>query len=437
MRQIHIVVALISTTAFLFSSCKKDEPIQPPASTIQLSFEDASCTEAWLKVSLSDADEPRTVAIRQDGQRVLSIRMPGLDSVLIVEGLLPHRQYIFLAERLSDSTAVDVSPPVQATTMDTTSHSFIWEMDTLGVTASYLNDVAIVNDTLGYAVGEMYVRDSTGQIDPTLFNLARWDGRRWDLQRVTWNGYPAPLRFVFLFNERDIWFGMGYLIHWDGVAYRQVEVPIFYGTRSNKMWGKLDGQLYAVGNSGTIAYSPNHEINWQGVENGTTLDVRDIWGATDPRSGQTQILALASDFTVQTQESEILQVTGGSTVALNMTGLSPDLSGIWFVPGRRYYAVGAGVHQKRMLTDSSWQVYPPGVVTRFSSSAVRGQGLNDVFVVGSFGEVVHYNGYSWHRYFADVPLPSGAYASVAVRGNLVMAVGDIGGTRAIVLIGRR
>ncbi len=56
-------------------SCKKDEPTRPPVTGIELSFEDASCTEAWLRVKLADAGEPRTVAILQDGQRVLSARM--------------------------------------------------------------------------------------------------------------------------------------------------------------------------------------------------------------------------------------------------------------------------------------------------------------------------------------------------------------------------
>jgi hypothetical protein len=173
------------------------------------------------------------------------------------------------------------------------------------------------------------------------------------------------------------------------------------------------------------------------VESGTTLTMRDIWGAPNPRSGHTEILALASTFEPQTQESRILNLTGITVAAVSNTGLHPYLNGIWFVPGGRYYAVGAGIHQKRLLNDSLWRAYPSGVVTRFSSGGVRGQNLNDVFVVGSFGEVVHFNGFSWYRYFSDVPLPSGAYGSVASRGNLMMAAGDIGATRAIVLIGRR
>jgi len=50
--------------------------------------------------------------------------------------------------------------------LDTTSHNFTWTLQRLGgASGSVLYDVAIINDTLTYAVGEMYLNDSTGQID--------------------------------------------------------------------------------------------------------------------------------------------------------------------------------------------------------------------------------------------------------------------------------
>ncbi|MBI5474092.1 MAG: hypothetical protein HY961_17290 [Ignavibacteriae bacterium] len=173
------------------------------------------------------------------------------------------------------------------------------------------------------------------------------------------------------------------------------------------------------------------------MESGTALDVRDIWGATNGRTGGLEILALASTYTPQLQASKVFRIMSGSATMLSTTGMSPDMFSIWFVPGRRYYAVGAGIHQKRMLSDSAWSVYPPGVVTRFYSGEVRGQAINDVFIVGSFGEVVHFNGRSWFRYFSDVPLPSGYFGFVAIKGNLMMATGQINASKGIVLIGTR
>ena len=36
-------------------------------------------------------------------------------------------------------------------------------------------------------------------------------------------------------------------------------------------------------------------------------------------------------------------------------------------------------------------VYPSGVVTSYMSNGIRGNNVNDVFVTGSFFEIVHYN----------------------------------------------
>jgi hypothetical protein len=66
---------------------------------------------------------------------------------------------------------------------------------------------------------------------------------------------------------------------------------------------------------------------------------------------------------------------------------------------------------------------------------VKGNGLNDVMVVGAYGEVLHWNGVSWRSY-RDITGLNGSYTSVAVDGNFVIAVGQ-NDTQAVVAIGRR
>ncbi len=330
-----------------------------------------------------------------------------------------------------------------ATTMDTTSHNFTWHMDTLGATSSVLSDVAIINDTLAYVVGEMYLRDSTGQTDPMRFNAAIWNGDTWDIQRIPYlyGGHPVynPIQAVFAFSSNDIWFAGNGVIHWDGQEYVPVDISSVWGPyQINKIWGRSSSDLYIVGNEGAIAHY--NGATWRRIASGTGLDIRDIWGATNPRTGEKEILALASTNAPPVQGSMVLKMAGSSATPVSTTGMSPDMLGIWFMPERRYYAVGAGIHQKRMLADSAWNAYPPGVVTHFLSGGVRGQGVNDAFVVGSFGEVVHFNGLSWFRYFSNVPLPTGALGGISVRGHLVLATGlvTVGvESRGIVVIGRR
>lgn len=66
---------------FFFIGCNDSPPGPPPVSSIQLAVEDVSCTEAWLKVSLTDSNQPRTIALRRDGQTVLIAQLTANDSI--------------------------------------------------------------------------------------------------------------------------------------------------------------------------------------------------------------------------------------------------------------------------------------------------------------------------------------------------------------------
>jgi hypothetical protein len=322
---------------------------------------------------------------------------------------------------------------------DTTSHLFAWKVELLGDGGgSILHDVAIINDTLAYAVGEIYLRDSTGQLDPILYNVAVWNGSRWSNRRIPYfyqGPTYGPINWIFAFSERDIWFGNS--VHWDGQQFHNADIgtSVFNGVGSNKMWGGRRDELYVVGNNGTVAYSSNTGATWRRMETGTTLRMMDIWGANDPETGQRTVLAVASGSSPD-QGKRLLDVGGGTVKILPDSGLSWSLSALWFVPNRKYYVVGAGIHQKNSLNDAVWTSYPSGFVTSYHSEAIRGNGINDVFVVGDFFEVVHFNGASWYNYSNEIPTANGAFGAVAVKGNLVIGVGLLG-QQAVTLIGKR
>ena len=276
MRKLKVMIVLeLMAVLTGFMSCKKDEPVQPHEASVQLALEDVSCTEAWLKVSLTDGAEPRTVALQQDGQRVLTVHMGNTDSLCVIEGLLPRHTYSFVAQRLRDSTVIDASSAVQATMMDTTSHNFHFQIDTLGVTSSTLYDVAIINDTLAYAVGELYLRDSTGQVDPIAYSIAIWDGSTWQMRRLFYDGnnLTAPIRGVYAFGAMDVWLAAGSVFHWNGVglqaelSFSRLTLPSPDGT-VEKLWGSPDRRLFCVGNAGTIV---EYDGSWQRVESRTCI----------------------------------------------------------------------------------------------------------------------------------------------------------------------
>jgi hypothetical protein len=327
----------------------------------------------------------------------------------------------------ADSSVVETSASVQLTTMDTTSHNFTWQINTLGTHSSVLYDVAIINDTLVYAVGEIFHRDSSENW--TFFNLAKWNGRDWTLHRVYYRGNNIiHTRWILAFAWNDIWITP--YTHWDGTTWREVPFdPIFSGVGTNKAWGTSSSDFYVVGDGGFIAHYDG--VRWRRVESGTTLPLQDVLGSYNRSSSRYEILAVASD-PFHGFARRIVNISGQTAVAISDSGIVEPLSGVWFVPGRRYYVVGSGIYQKPQLGLTRWRNRVLQF-TQYYSNAVRGTTLNEVVVVGAFRDLVHFNGWSWRTY--PEIIGSGSWFSVSVRGKKVIAVGAMA-SQAIVLRGQ-
>jgi len=411
--------------------CNTTEP--PPVSTVRLSVEDAGVTEGWLKVSLTDASEPRTVALKRDGQTVQTLRISSLDSIVVDTALLPHRSYSYKAYRITDSRLIDSSTQLTLTTMDTTSHNFTWEIGTLGDgSSSVLYDVAIINDTLAFAVGEVFL---TG--DPRRYNLAIWNGTSWRIERLTYQGSPPVIRSIFAVASNDVWLDPWF--HWNGQTFQEVPVnPIFIGVGVNKMWGNPAGELYAVGNGGFIACSSNRGNTWQRVESGTTIDLRDVWGSSD--AGSVWTCGYRNDYSV----SVLLQYTGQqwrqvievpTSSPPRQDTLSGSIASIWRSAARGATAATSGGIYRVPFTShgEARRTWYPNVAEVGFFHRVRGSELNNMFVVGAFGTVAHFNGAHW-KVFPQFQASGRLFFSTSVTAQYVMICG-YDGARAIIIGG--
>jgi hypothetical protein len=328
------------------------------------------------------------------------------------------------------------SPPT-----DTTSHNYTWQTFTFGgAGAAQFYDVAIINDTLAYAVGAIYLNDSTtGQYDPFPYNLEKWNGASWQLSKVTvqtkYGLVTAPFYAIYSFSNTDIWISSGLPIHGDGINWTQYDLYSLGVLGQNdgyltKTWGANSSDIYFVGTKGAIVHY--NGSSWTKIESGTTLPINDIYGVYNSATKQWEVLAVASDDV----NKKLLRIQGTSVSLVTDAGLSNSLYGVWFVPCEKYYVVGAGIGFKAMIDSSPWSVYPSGVVTSYMSGGVRGNNINDVFVTGSFFEIVHYNGSSWHNYKDVIPYTDGGVGRIAMKGNLMVTVG-LSGQNAVAIIGKR
>jgi hypothetical protein len=184
-----------------------------------------------------------------------------------------------------------------------------------------------------------------------------------------------------------------------------------------------------VGNKGSIAYY-NYRW-WDKLESGTTLDIHDIWGEVDPLTNETTILAVAS-LQNYGRAIDLLQINGNTVKKIDTTGIHVNQRGVWFKTGKSFYVVGNGVYKKKRLGDKRWEL-ESGHPLVYKES-MRGNDWNDLFVVGDFGLVSHFNGITWEHY--NIGLPMANLYSVSVKGNVVTAVGQ-DGSKAVVIVGRR
>jgi hypothetical protein len=318
--------------------------------------------------------------------------------------------------------------------MDTTSHNFTWQSWEFGECSnSVLYDVAIIDENNIWAVGEIYMRDSLGNCDPNAYNAVHWDGTKWELKRIGGVG-GWPCHTVFAFSTNNVWFEGN--IHWDGSRYSVHMngwplLPNGDGWRVNKMWGSSSSDLYAVGNNGNIAHWDGRK--WTKIESGTTLNINDIWGDYNQKTGEWEILAVASNIG-RPLGRYLIQIKKGNTTLLSLSSNVEQLESVWFISNRHYYIAGGGIYQKKFLSDSLWRNKSLDI-TQYWTTSIRGSNINNVVAVGAFGDFVHYNGKNW-KALRQAYLVNGAYRKVELKGNLIVCVGG-NYHKAVITIAKR
>lgn len=444
-RSFLIKFGIILPILFILTSCKETPP-EPRNGTVNngmLIVEDVGVTGAVLRLRIPVGFKSRSITLQRETTVILSKQITSHDTMVIDENLLPKHSYRYML------TVENLLKPEERyyaniTTMDTTSHEFTWQIDTLGdYHFSSLRDLAIDNDTCVYVVGGIYKKDSMGNWLP-FYNLARWNGIRWELIRVKVKlNYGTSIIItdqdelisIFMVNQSDIWMvsESGGVSRYLNGNWIMMDIPYGQGPGgANKIWGTSSKDLYFVGDDGKIIRYDGSR--WQRIESGTALDVQDIVGVRDKRSGDYEILAVASKRHVS-YDRVILKLNGTGVQHLSDDGINYSLRGIWFSPGRHYFAAGGGMYEKILLNQEQWKNIPDNV-TNYYILAIRGNDVNDLICVGGFGEVLHFNGLSWRSYHNQTKLDYGNYISVSIKGDFVCAV-DLSADGAHVLRGIR
>ena len=164
------VVLTCSFFILLLTSFNCKNPTAPNGSGISLTVADVSCTEAWLNLTPNNITFPVNLTIKSSSSVLFNSSISSSDSVIYIDSLLPNQSYTLQGYYTKNPANGSGNNPqttnkVTLQTMDTTSSNYTWQLLTLGNyltgNSSIIYDVAIINDTSAWAVGEIYTNDST------------------------------------------------------------------------------------------------------------------------------------------------------------------------------------------------------------------------------------------------------------------------------------
>ena len=334
-------------------------------------------------------------------------------------------------------------PTCPTSSVDTTSHDFIWTFDTLGGTQSRASGIWGSHPT------DIYITGIFNQPE-TNYNLAHWDCTRWQyIQPPAFrdtNGLHAgePISIFGLSSERMWVVGQGYdrdpftkeiltwgyVASWDGKSWKTIS-PYAPGISFFGIWASSEKDVWITGSEGTLFHHNGSE--WQNISSNTTFVLRDIWG-----TNANNILTVGWPWDYST--GIVLRYNGIQWNREEVMGLTSIASfwSVWISPSNvSWIASDAGLFRQR---NNTWESLGTlGVQIAFLR--VRGRGDNDVFLCGSSGLLMHYNGSTWYVYQSVFPGQENAdFIDILVLDDQVFFVGRGGigfDRRGIVLKGIR
>jgi hypothetical protein len=285
---------------------------------------------------------------------------------------------------------------------DTTSHAIQWQNpDTLGA-QGLIRDVWVFSKNSAWAIGEIYLNDSTGKPDISKPNNAtQWDGNIWKIKNIMVNYHgnliTPPLYAVYAFSASDMWISAGVPIHGDGntwIQYHLFDMGVLSQSDGSilNIWGSSSTDLFFVGYKGTIVHF--NGTNWTKMTSNTTVDLQDIWGIDASH-------IWATGTNTGDGHSVVLQFNGTNwtTIYDNANKSQKEIqafSTVWANEPNNIYLAGQSWIRLMSLSDGSFKLLDN--LSQWAAMRIRGINQNDIFQVGYGSEAMHFNGMSWYHY---------------------------------------
>lgn len=309
---------------------------------------------------------------------------------------------------------------------DTTSHNFVWTIDTLGISGS-LRDVQIIDENNIWVVGEI-------ETDTAIYNAAHWVGGEWEYIEIV--SGSIELYSILYFNENDIWVCSGIPMHWDGLEWTYYHLwdmgilgPDDGGVEY--IWGKSSSDLYFVGREGSIVHYDGSSFTK--MASPTTQDLDGIVGVVDSESGEKRIWAYG--WTDYPNRGLLLQ-SDGTDWEVIWDEHNPFFEGGQYVTptvwvGIEWFVSYTGGHDHSQVSiHKNDSLIDYEIIHKDYNGFIRdigGQYSNDLFFVGYDANIFHYNGSTIKSFQSILNInPDNWFMGVDYKDDTIIAVTDMG-----------
>ncbi len=160
------------------------------------------------------------------------------------------------------------------------------------------------------------------------------------------------------------------------------------------------------------------------------MDINDVYGVIDPKNNNLKVFCAVS-FILQLGEHKILTIDKNNKVDSLQWNTGRRVGSIWSNKGRIVYTSGGGVFNNKV---GYW--VEETAIPLYYTNRIRGNGLNDIFAVGDFALLSHYNGMQWNIYKEFLQIPATSFNSITVKDNIIAIVG-YSRDKALIIIAKR
>jgi hypothetical protein len=315
--------------------------------------------------------------------------------------------------------------------------TYTWTIDTLAYPGSFQT---MMRDIWGISPGDVYV---VGHNDQNRGLMWHYDGAKWtDVKLSATQGGtilgPIDLIAVHGFSANDIWavgehldrnpspppdyLDSSLLIHYNGAAWWEERLS------GGRLLGCIGGDTRTnLWTAGRTKYLYQYDgAMWKRDSLPVLVPADGYFGvnAIAPKSagevyalGNTHQNSLAKDTYFFFRRTQLgWSMADSAIVEPGHIENKWGYSGLWVSPSGRVYSVGGGVFQ---LLGNNWERM---IDSQKALLRISGTSDNNIFVVGSFGTVLHYNGVDWFQ-FMEIRYVDVNYWGIWTNGKEVMIVG--------------